>query len=271
LFAVSSERNTRRRALLGTVLAITLPVAAIIALHRLGSMEWLRIDFADLDGWARRNRVEDAFAAVLRYVALAGAYWLALSSAAYLLARLSGVARLIDTTAVLTLPAVRRVTDRLVIGTLAVSTLAGPAIAVTSQLSDRPPVTTADPIASRLEAGEAQPDASDQFIDLTALDEADLEELAPPPRPLPPPNEAPTDEPPTISIRADAHLEVIVTEGDHLWALAERRVSEMLGRPAADHEIAPYWRNVIISNPELRSGNPDVIYPGEVIVLPPLD
>ena len=109
----------------------------MVALHRLGSLDWLRIDFADLDGWARRSRIEDAFAAVLRYVALVGAYWLAISSAAYLLARLSGITRLIDATAVLTLPAVRRVTDRLIIGTLAISTLAGPAIAVTSQLSDR--------------------------------------------------------------------------------------------------------------------------------------
>ncbi len=266
---MSSERNPRWRALLGTLFAIFLPVAAVIVLHRLGSLDWLRIDFADLDGWARRSRLEDAFAAVLRYLALAGAYWLAISSAAYLLARLSGITRLIDATAVLTLPAVRRVTDRLVIGTLAISTLAGPAIAVTSQLSDSPAVATVDPIAARLDADDADPDSSDQVIDLTALDEADLEELAPPP-PAPPEVVAPAA-PQSISIRADAHLEVIVTEGDHLWALAERRVSEALGRPAADHEIAPYWREVITSNPELRSGNPDIIYPGEVIVLPPLD
>jgi hypothetical protein len=266
LFAVSSKRNPRWRALLGTAVAIVLPVAAVIALHRLGSLEWLRIDFADLDGWARRSSIEDALAAVLRYVALVGAYWLAISSATYLLARLSGIARLIDATAILTLPAVRRVTDRLVIGTIAISALAGPAIAVTSQLSDPPGVATSDPIASRLNA-----DTSDQIIDLTTLDEAALEKLVPP-RPPAARHEvaapAPVD---SISIRADAHLEVIVTEGDHLWALAERRVSEVLGRPAADHEIAPYWRNVISSNPELRSGNPDVIYPGEVIVLPPMD
>ncbi len=241
----------------------------MIALHRLGSLEWLRIDFADLDGWARRSRIEDALAAVLRYVALVGAYWLAISSATYLLARLSGIARLIDATSVFTLPAVRRVTDRLVIGTIAISALAGPAIAVTSQLSDPPVVATSDPIASRLDAEDA--DTPDQIIDLTALDEAALEKLVPPPPPATRPEVAAPAPVDSISIRADAHLEVIVTEGDHLWALAERRVSEVLGRPAADHEIAPYWREVINSNPELRSGNPDVIYPGEVIVLPPMD
>ncbi len=241
----------------------------MIALHRLGSLDWLRIDFADLDGWARRSRIEDALAAVLRYVALIGAYWLAVSSGMYLIARLTGITRLIDATALLTLPAVRRMTDRLVIGTIAISTVAGPAIAVTSHLSDAG-VQTADPITTRLEADHVDDDSTDQIIDLTALDEEALEELVPSPSPS-----RPAPEPParleSISVRADAHLEVIVTEGDHLWALAERRVSEVLGRPAADHEIAPYWREVISSNPGLRSGNPDLIYPGEVIVLPPMD
>ena len=140
---------------------------------------------------------------------------------------------------------------------------------MSSQLSDATPVTVVDPITTRLDAGDAQPDVSDHVIDLTSLEERDLEQLAP--RPSTRPEVVAPPPPPSISIRADAHLEVIVTEGDHLWALAERRVSEMLGRPAADHEIAPYWGEVISSNPELRSGNPDIIYPGEVIVLPPLD
>jgi hypothetical protein len=250
------------------VFAVVLPVAAVVALHRLGSLEWLQVDFADLDGWARRSRIEDALGAVLRYVALIGAYWLAISSATYLLARLSGITRVIDATAALTLPAVRRVTDRLIIGTIAISTLAGPAIAVGSRLSDPPSAGTVDPIAARLDADDT--DAPDEIIDLTALDEAALERFAPPPPRVQPEaaDPAPVD---SISIRADAHLEVIVTEGDHLWALAERRVSDALGRPASDHEIAPYWREVISSNPELRSGNPDIIYPGEVIVLPPMD
>jgi hypothetical protein len=264
----------RTRALLGTIVAIALPVLAIIALHRLGSLDWLRIEFGDLEGWARRSRVEDAFAAVLRYVALAGAYWLAASSALYLLARLSGIARLVDATALLTLPAVRRVTDRLVVGTLAMSTLAGPAIAISSQSSDGARPT--DPITARLEAGGTA--EQDVVIDLTSLDDADIERLMPPPmihdRTTATAAESETlgqnEAPASISIRAAAHLEVIVTEGDHLWGLAERRVSSVLGRPASDHEIAPYWREIISSNPEIRSGDPDIIYPGEVIVLPPL-
>lgn len=269
MFAVTAHRHPRARALFGTVAAIILPIVAVAALHRLGSLEWLRIDFRDLDGWARRSRPEDALAALLRYVALAGGYWLAGSSVLYLLARLSGAARLVDATAVLTFPAVRRMTDRLVIGTLAVSTLAGPAIALSGGWSDDG--TAPDPIAARLGA-DAQ-GIDDVVVDLTKIDDGDVDRIAPRPPTPPrlvdePANEQREGE--SISITAGAHLEVIVTEGDHLWALADRRVSAILGRQAADHEIAPYWREVISSNPEIRSGDPDIIHPGEVIVLPPM-
>lgn len=277
LMAVIEHRHSTVRALSGAVAAIVLPIAAIVALHRLGSVEWLRIDFGDLEGWTRRSRPEDAFAAVLRYVALAGAYWLAATSLLYLLARLSGAARLIDATAVLTLPAVRRVTDRLVVGTLAVSSLAGPAIGLSGPWSGG--TTTVDPIASRLQADDAE--RPDIVIDLGAIEQEN--QSTPGLRPVPPLRPVPSVEgpahgenpaserpPETISITAGTQLEVIVTEGDHLWSLAERRVSDVLGRPAADHEVAPYWREVVSSNPEIRSGDPDVIYPGEVIVLPPM-
>lgn len=58
---------------------------------------------------------------------------------------------------------------------------------------------------------------------------------------------------------------VTVLPGDHLWKISARHLDE------EDHEIdvAPYWREVIDENtPRLRSGDPDLIYPGEVIELP---
>jgi nucleoid-associated protein YgaU len=43
-----------------------------------------------------------------------------------------------------------------------------------------------------------------------------------------------------------------------------------LGRTAGPDEVAGFWRSVIEANRELiRSGDPDLIYPGEVVVLPP--
>jgi len=59
--------------------------------------------------------------------------------------------------------------------------------------------------------------------------------------------------------------EVVVERGDHLWKISQRHVesrSPGLG-------VAPYWMRVIEANtPSLRSGDPDLIYPGEVIQLP---
>jgi nucleoid-associated protein YgaU len=63
---------------------------------------------------------------------------------------------------------------------------------------------------------------------------------------------------------------VVVVPGDHLWKISATHLASDLGRNATDAEIWPYWREVIVSNaPALRSGDPDLIYPGEVIELPP--
>lgn len=57
---------------------------------------------------------------------------------------------------------------------------------------------------------------------------------------------------------------VVVVKGDHLWKISARH----LGTDVS-HEIAPYWREVIaVNTPQLRSGDPDLIYPGEVVELP---
>lgn len=65
--------------------------------------------------------------------------------------------------------------------------------------------------------------------------------------------------------------EVIVARGDHLWGIAERRLADVLGRPPTDSEVAPYWVEVKEANrPRLLSGDPNLVYPGEVVLLPPV-
>ena len=57
--------------------------------------------------------------------------------------------------------------------------------------------------------------------------------------------------------------------GDSLWRLAEEMVGERLGRPASDAEVAPYWQSLVDANrSRLRSGDPDVLFPGETVLLP---
>jgi nucleoid-associated protein YgaU len=65
-----------------------------------------------------------------------------------------------------------------------------------------------------------------------------------------------------------------VVPGDNLWTIARDRLAEVRGRPAtqlSDREIAAYWLKVIKTNrARLNSGDPDLIYPGERTVLPPV-
>jgi nucleoid-associated protein YgaU len=62
---------------------------------------------------------------------------------------------------------------------------------------------------------------------------------------------------------------VTVHPGDHLWSISETRLEKEAQRQVPDEVIARYWRTVIARNqPRIRSGDPDLIYPGEVILLP---
>jgi nucleoid-associated protein YgaU len=66
-----------------------------------------------------------------------------------------------------------------------------------------------------------------------------------------------------------------VAEGDSLWTIARDHLAEVRGGGADEptlREVASYWLRVIEANRDrLASGDPDLIYPGEQIVLPPVD
>jgi hypothetical protein len=67
--------------------------------------------------------------------------------------------------------------------------------------------------------------------------------------------------------------DVVVVEGDNLWTIAAARIARTSGRSPADipdAEVAPYWIRVCDENrARLASGDPNLIVPGERIVLPP--
>ena len=77
---------------------------------------------------------------------------------------------------------------------------------------------------------------------------------------------------PVVIASSDADNTVIVAKGDHLWKISGHHLHRVLGRQATNVEISPYWRRVIATNrPKLRSGDPDLIFPGEVVTLPVVD
>jgi hypothetical protein len=65
-----------------------------------------------------------------------------------------------------------------------------------------------------------------------------------------------------------------VKPGDNLWSIAAAEVSAQAGAPRRDltnRQIARYWMSLLgLNRPSLRSGNANLIFPGEEISLPPL-
>jgi len=86
------------------------------------------------------------------------------------------------------------------------------------------------------------------------------------------PTTGPTaDAAPASAAAATFEAEVVVERGDNLWTISEDRIESDLGRDASDPEIAPYWQTVVDANQGnyVQAGNPNLIYPGQVLVLPP--
>lgn len=77
---------------------------------------------------------------------------------------------------------------------------------------------------------------------------------------------------PISTTRANGEQSVVVESGDHLWRISQTHLDTQLGRRATVEEVDPYWRRLIeVNRDHLRSGDPDLIYAGEVIRLPTSD
>lgn len=62
-----------------------------------------------------------------------------------------------------------------------------------------------------------------------------------------------------------------VAPGDSFWSIAEEEVSRHLGRPATTGETAAWWILLVEANRErlVDALDPDLLLPGQVLVLPP--
>lgn len=86
---------------------------------------------------------------------------------------------------------------------------------------------------------------------------------------------SPAMSPGHLPIQVGTHVgkeSVVVVDGDNLWSISEGHLVVAFDRAVDDEEVWPYWRRVIATNSgDLRSGDPDLIYPDEVVVLPATD
>lgn len=63
-----------------------------------------------------------------------------------------------------------------------------------------------------------------------------------------------------------------IEPGDHLWAVAAETLRDEWGRPPTDREVLGYWQTLLDANHErlVDPTNPDLVFPGQVLVLPPV-
>jgi hypothetical protein len=267
--------------------------SAVIALHRLGGVDGFAIPRHDFTRWLQQTPSEEVLLVAVRLTALVAAWWLLGSTLLYLAAR---VARLHGTATALgwaTLPAVRRWADR----AAAVSIVAATALGVgRPAVADPPPTTNPAAAPVVIDADHRDPVSvpsrppssvrTGHGVDPPPVPSAPP--IDPAPVPTPPPTAAPllppAAQPPVVPFvpaaptpsapTPAAEATHTVTGGEHLWSIAAGHIATTIGESPADlapADIAPYWLRVVeINLPRLRSGNPNLVYPGEVVELPPL-
>lgn len=245
-------------------------VLFLIELAALAAMLALRIDVPWTEPALLVAMPEELVAAgMLQSAAIAVVAWLALSTITY--AASVRVPRLRATVARVTAPFVRRVVDTALAATLSLG-VASPVAA-----AEAPP----EPIVVTVDEG-----TGGGVVVMPPGMAIPTPELPTPP-PSVPTVTAPTPADPTARIvRKPAPVEAALFEsqtspvtvatryevrpGDHLWSIAEHILQERTARDAVpDHEVAPFWRDLIEHNrTTLRSGDPDLIYPGEILAIP---
>jgi nucleoid-associated protein YgaU len=205
----------------------------------------------DFGRWVDERGAAVAAVALLRLAALAAAGWLLAASAVRAVAEAAGVARLAALAEAAMPPAVRRVCAG-----LAGAGVAGAAL-----------VGVADPPR----AGAA---ASPAMVHMVVVATADPLVPGTPPPVVDP---SPVPDSPTVSMSIAGAEAVeppstgtwVVEPGDSFWSIADEIVTDRLGRAPSDAEVAAYWSVLVAANADrLVTGDPDVIYPGQQLLLP---
>lgn len=223
--------------------------ASIGGLHRLGNAFPLEL-VLDSGG-----PLEPALAGVLRLTGLAVGYWLAASTVLYLIGRAGRLPGAIRAIGWATIGPVRRLIDG-VVASAVVASVGIPATAIAMTGPGYIPVPAGDPI-------ETEVPVPGSFLPGT---------LFLPTQQIPVPEVGDPESVAPQTTVPNEPTEVVVQSGDHMWSLAQQRLEQVRGREVSDTEIAPYWLKMIDVNlSRIRSGEPDLIYPGEILLLPAID
>jgi hypothetical protein len=230
------------RRFVSLVVLLGAEIGAIVALHRLGRVEGFALPSGALRDWLFHAQTEELVAVTARLAGLAVSWWLLVATTLSLARQVVPGWRHVHALDSLTPAVVRRVVERAVaVGLGASLGLSGIHPIGATTASTRP------------------------SVDVPVVRSAPSPTRAPASSPTRPPT--PTTPPTTTSTRPRDSV-VVVRAGDNLWVIAKRALEREQGA-VGPAEVVPYWRRVIAANAGgLRSHDPDLVFPGERIVLP---
>jgi hypothetical protein len=270
IFTMNAVRCTAR-----VICTIGVAAAALLALVAVGRRSELAVPVSHLGRWLLEGDPATVLVALLRWVAMLGAGWLLVSTLLYVAASVSRVPGAVRAVRWSTVPAVRRAVDAAcavsVAAALVPSVVLAPGVAGAARADDPPSVSIVRDGRGR-EGGIAvlPPDTTSTTGPTTTTTTTTTPRTVPVVPAAAPPDDPPLPVPPV----AAATDEVVIAPGDDLWQLAARRIAGSSGRSPTDvpdHEVAPYWVRVCDANrSRLASGDPNLVFPGERVVLPPV-
>jgi len=255
-------------------------VGALVLLHRLGSYGPTAVEWGELGRWLANTPPEDVLVALVRVAALALAWWLAASTILYAVARLTRVPSLVGAVEWATLPAVRRLVDGVAVTTIAAGSVLGTNGVAAATPADRAPVVvhigSNDTPATSAPAYRPRPAGNGDVVGPAAASASSRTTALPGQTSTSSPVAAKGDRP-SLTTGPDGNSEdaarYVVQPGDNLWKIAERHMATVTGKSEDDlttAEVGHYWARLVDhARGHLRSGNPDLIYPGEHLTLPP--
>lgn len=268
--------------------------ALIWFLHR--SARLFPVDWSAFDVWVRFTPPDQVVMAAGRYLALALAYWLLLSSIIYSVGLISDLPNLVRSVEWGTLPLVRNAARRAVALTMATVTIAPSSIMLSPSIRFRHDAPAGSDVHVDGVDRKAPQEDTDRKANGAVISVTDNGLILPPgatvtvPKPTRPSVATPqlvdrTQIPPKSTDRQTTGIEpnppvteAVATEyqvidGDSLWSIAAHHLAASHPEaPVSDREVARYWVQVVgLNRASLTSKNPDMIFPGEVIILPPVD
>ncbi len=238
--------------LLGLLVAAA---AAVALLHALGDQPWTRVDTGQPGRWMTATPPVEALMAVLRLIGLGVGWWLLATTTATAAATLARAERFGRLVRPLTWAPARRAADRAVAAGVSAVLVASGVPSWAEEAAPPPPALSEPAAVDRAGAGRGEGDGPGDPGNGDPPVHAD--------NPADTADARRSDEPERMH-------EVAV--GESLWVIAAEDLAAHRGLPAAElaeAAVAAHWRAVIEVNADrLRSGDPDLVFPGEQLRLP---